>query len=119
MSPKEQIQDNIDILIISDTKINASFPIRQLLLNDYSTPFRPDRDAHGGDILSYVWEDIFSNLLLKKNPIGSFLVEINLRDKKKWLTSCSYNPKKISLSNHIAALSKSLDLQSNMSVYVS
>ena len=36
-------------------------------------------------------------------------MEINLRNKKKWLLSCSYNPKK-SLSNHIAELSKSLDL---------
>ena len=37
-------------------------------------------------------------------------MEINLRNKKKWLLSCSYNPKKTSLSNHIAELSKSLDL---------
>ena len=36
-------------------------------------------------------------------------MEINLRNKKKWLISCSYNPKKTSLSNDIAALSKSLD----------
>ena len=37
-------------------------------------------------------------------------MEINLRNKKKWLLSCSYNPKKTFLSNHIAELSKSLDL---------
>ena len=37
-------------------------------------------------------------------------VEINLRNKNKWLLSCSYNPKKTSLSNCIAELSKSLDL---------
>ena len=36
--------------------------------------------------------------------------EINLRNEKKWLLSCCYNPKKTSLSNHIAELSKSLDL---------
>ena len=36
---KEQIQDNIDILTISETKIDASFPIGQFLLNGYSTPF--------------------------------------------------------------------------------
>ena len=37
-------------------------------------------------------------------------MEINLRNKKKWLRSCSHNPLKTFLSNHIAALSKSLDL---------
>ena len=37
-------------------------------------------------------------------------MEINLQNKKKWPLSCSYNPKKASLSNYIAELSKSLDL---------
>ena len=37
-------------------------------------------------------------------------METNLRNKKKWLISCYYNPKITSLSHHIAALSKSLDL---------
>ena len=43
---KEQIQDNIDILMISETKIDASFPIGQFLLNGYRTPFRLDRNTH-------------------------------------------------------------------------
>ena len=51
---KEQIQDNIDILMISETEIDASFPIGQFLLNGYRTPFRLDRNAHGGCILLYV-----------------------------------------------------------------
>ena len=76
MSPKEQIPDNIDNLMISETKINASFQI--FLLNDYSTPFRLDRDAHEGGILSHVREDISSKVLLKENTIGGFFVEINL-----------------------------------------
>ena len=52
---KEQIQDNIDILMISETKIDASFPIGKFLLNGYSFPFRLDRNAHGEDILLYFW----------------------------------------------------------------
>ena len=55
--------------------------------------------------------DIPSKLLLvEENLIEGFFVEINLRNKKKWLLSCSYNLKKTFLSNHIAELSKSLDL---------
>ena len=61
---KEQIQDNIDILMISETKIDASFPIGQFLLNGYSTPFRLDRNADGGGILLYVREDILQNFYL-------------------------------------------------------
>ena len=48
---KEQIQHNIDILMISESKTDASFPIGQFLLNGYSTPFRLDRNAQGGGIL--------------------------------------------------------------------
>ena len=54
----------MNILVISETKIDASFPIGQILLNVYSTPFRLDRNAHGGVILLQVREDIPSKLLL-------------------------------------------------------
>ena len=92
---KERIQDNIDILMISKIKLDASFPIGQFLLNGYNNPFRLDRNAHGGGILLYVWEDIPSKLLLmEENLIEGFFVEINVRNKKKWLLNCSYNPKK-------------------------
>ena len=71
---KEQIQDNIDILMICETKIDASFPIGQFLLSGYSTSFRLDRNAHGGGILLYVREDIPSKLLLvEETLIKSFL----------------------------------------------
>ena len=72
---KEQIQDNIDILMISETKTDASFPIGQFLLNGYSTLFRLDRNAHGGGILLYIREDIHSKLLIvEENLIESFFI---------------------------------------------
>ena len=55
--------------MISETKIDASFPIDQLLLNGHSTPFRIDRNAHGRGVVFYVREDIPSKL---------FFVEENL-----------------------------------------
>ena len=47
------------------------------------------------------------------NNVEGFLIEINLRNKKKWLLSCSYNPKKVLTSNHLAELSKNIDLYIN------
>ena len=67
---KEQIQDNIDILMISETKRGASFPIGQFLLNGYRTPLRLDRNAHGGGILLYVREDIPSKLLVVEEKVA-------------------------------------------------
>ena len=108
---KEQIQDNIDILMIYETKIDASFPIGQFFLNGYSTAFQLDRNAHGGGIILSLRNNIPSKfLLVEENLIEGFFVEIKLRNKKKWLSSFSYNPNKTSLSNHMAELSKGLDL---------
>ena len=89
------------------------FPIGQFLLNGYSNPFRLDRNAHGGGMLLYVREDIPSKLLLvEQNLIKVFCRDKlkKLRNNKKRLLCCSYNPKKTSLLNYIAELSKSLDL---------
>ena len=64
------------------------------------------------EVFCYLFGKIFLRkfYLRKKILLKAFFVEINLRNKKKWLISCSYNPKKTSLSNHIAAFSKNLDL---------
>ena len=99
-----------DMLMISETKLNESFSTRQFLLGGYSVPFRFDKNENGGGILLYVREDIPSKLLLINNNIKVFVVEINLRKKKKWLLSCSYNPTKMQISNHLAELSQSTDL---------
>ena len=39
-----------------------------------------------------------------------FFVEINLHNKKTWVISCSYNPKRVSIANHLSALSKCADI---------
>ena len=36
------IKDNIDILMISETKLDQSFPTNQFMINGFSAPFRLD-----------------------------------------------------------------------------
>ena len=106
----QQVKGNIDILMISETKLDESFPVGQFLIAGYSVPFRFDRNGNGGGILLYIKEDISSKLLSIYQDIEGFSVEINLRGNKKWLPNCSYNPKKVQISNYLAELSKSTDL---------
>ena len=47
----EQITGNIDILMISDTKLDSSFPTGQFLINGYIEPFRIDRNSQGDGIM--------------------------------------------------------------------
>ena len=75
----------------------------------YSAPFRFDRNGNGRGILWYNRED-FSKLLSMDKNIEGFFVEINSRNKKKWLLSCSYNPTTMQISNHLVELSKNTDL---------
>ena len=80
--------------MISETKLDESFPVGQFLMDGYSVPYRLDRDGNGVGILLYIRENIPSKLLSINRNIEGFFVEINLRNKKKWLLSCSYNPKR-------------------------
>ena len=59
----EQIKDNVNILMISETKIDDSFPVGQFLIEGVFTPYRLDLDSKGEGILLYVREDIPSNLI--------------------------------------------------------
>ena len=113
----EQIKGTIDVLKISETKIDYSFPIGQFLIEGFCTPYRLDRNSKGGGVLLYVREDIPSNLItVDINPginlIERFYVELNLRNNK-WLINCSYNPHKSLIGNDLDAVSKTLDLYSS------
>ena len=79
-----QIKDNIDILMISETKLDESFPKSQFFMKGFSSPYRLDRNCNGGGILLYISEDISSKLLsIERDLTEAFLVEINLHNKKK------------------------------------
>ena len=44
--------------MISETKLDASFPNNQFTINGFTAPYRLDRNANGGGILLYIREDI-------------------------------------------------------------
>ena len=96
------------VLLISESKLDDSFPSAQFLLNGFSKPYRLDRCFNGGGILLYIRDDIPARLLSNSNKTENFFAEINFR-KKKWLICASYDPHKSNISNHVHHLSKGLD----------
>ena len=62
---KSLITGNIDVLVVTETKIDDSFPTAQFFIDGYSAPYRLDRNRHGGGILIYVRDDISSKQLVK------------------------------------------------------
>ena len=69
--------------MVSETKLDNSFPVSQFLIDGYTPPFRLDCDNNGGGIMLFVREDIPCKLLSTENhPMEGFHVEINLRKTK-------------------------------------
>ena len=105
------IKDNIDILVVTETKIDESFPENQFAIQGFSKPFRLDRNANGGGILIYVREDIpCKELNLHTfDGIEGIFIEINLR-KCKWLLFGTYHPPSQSDRYYFESVSNALDL---------
>ena len=102
---------NVDILMVTETKSDESFPTSQFIIPGFTSPYRFDRTKDGGGTLVYIREDIPSKLLnisYIASGIECLGIEVNLR-KVKWLVVCSYNPHKSYISNHLENLSKVLN----------
>ena len=61
------VKGKLDIFLISETKIDTSFPDEQFCCEGYSIPHRKDRILGGGCLLMYVNENIPSRLLNEHN----------------------------------------------------
>ena len=88
-------KDKIDIILISETKIDDTFPMGQFTVEGYSTPIRLDMVVGlFFYLISHVWKGI--------------LVEITIR-KTKWLILGGYNPIKDNVSYYLSHISKEMD----------
>ena len=59
----DQIKGNIDVLLISEIKIDDSFPNGNFLIDGFSMPCRLDRNSNDGRLMLFVREDIPSSLV--------------------------------------------------------
>ena len=87
------IGGKMDILMISETKLNVTFPTNQFFIQGYSTGNRMDRNDKGGGIMLFVKDGIIIFPLGRySSPVDfeTFCIELNLRNKK-WLIFCN-NP---------------------------
>ena len=78
------VKDKLDIFLISETKIDQSFPPAQFTINGYHNPFRRDRDKMGGGLLLYARDDITCKEIKPSNLPGDIeciFIEIRLRNK--------------------------------------
>ena len=82
---------NIDILLISKTKLDDSFSSAQSRLKGFCAPYRLYANSKGAGLLLYFREYIPSRFLNNESTynLEAISVDINLR-KGKWLLTCCY-----------------------------
>ena len=119
---RDVVRDRLDILVLTETHLDSSFPTEQFLLDGFKIPYRQDRNKNGGDIMIYIREDIpskvlnkhtFPDLIFEHNdslgPIEGLFLEINLR-KSKWLLFGSYHRPKQNDDYYFDKLTYALDI---------
>ena len=71
----------IDIFLISETKLNATFPANQFFIQGYSIVYRLDRNDKGRGIMLFVKDDFVTFSLDRYSfPVAfeAFCIELNL-----------------------------------------
>ena len=106
---EELIKDKIDVCLISETKIDESFPNQQFKKNVYKM-FRNDRDRFGGGLMFYVGEQVASKVLSLESisiDIKLILLEFTVKNRR-WLCIGIYRPLSQNEKYFIDQLSKTL-----------
>ena len=94
------VKDNVDLLMVSETKIDDTFSKEQFNIEGYSRPIRLDRNCHGGGIIFFIRDDLPCHELSSHklpNGIECTFLEMTIR-KSKWLNVGGYNPHKEKIS---------------------
>ena len=107
---KELIGNDIDVFLLSETKLNDTFPSGQFLMNGYQALFRLDRNENGGGLLLYLRDHIpCKKIIIDFMPVmEAIVIEINLK-KRKWLLIGSYNPHKDMIRSHLNSIGNKLN----------
>ena len=82
---KDLVMQHIDILVLTETKLDDNFPTAQFLANSFLEPYRLDRYRNGGGVIIYIREDIpnkrLDNYVFPYDMEGLF-VQLNFRKSK-------------------------------------
>ena len=113
---KHMIKNNVDVLVVTETKLDSSFPFGQFSIDGFARPFRRDRNKNGGSVMIFVRDDIPSKeikISFLPSNLECLFIGINIR-KTKWLIFGCYHPPSQNDNYFFYNLSKALgSLNSN------
>ena len=83
---KEVVSNHVDVLVITETKIDKSFTTAQFIIEGFRKPLRLDISDKSGGLLVYVRSHLLLRQLTKfeiPSDIQAIPFEVNMR-KEKW-----------------------------------
>ena len=112
----------IDILGLSETKIDDSFPLNQFSIANYKL-YRQDRNSRGGGIMIYVRDSIPHRIIKEYSGeidcIDYITLEITTQ-RGKWVLTYIYCPPKVSdtsFTNFMSILCENFVSKNSLSLY--
>ena len=72
----------LDILLVTESKLDNFFPSAQFYIHEYSTPYHFGRISNGGGILLFIREDILFKIFEDVDLeicLKAMFIEINIR----------------------------------------
>ena len=105
------IKDSVDFLVVTESKLDDTFPHGQFQLDGFSKPIRLDRDRHGGGVIIFIRDGLTCRELrprLLYPGLECTLLEISIR-QCKWLVVVGYNPQKENIDHFLDKLGTEVD----------
>ena len=103
-------KSNLEILTVSETKLDDQFPDNLFHVDGYHI-FRRDRNSFGGGLMTFIKSDIPSRRReqFESTHIKMTCVEITI-SKRKWAVISVYRPPRSSINTFFSELTKFLDI---------
>ena len=105
------IKDSVDFLVVTESKLDDTFPHGQFQIDGFSKPIRLDRDRHGGGVIIFVRDGFTCRESRPRSlypGLECTLLEISIR-QCKWLVVVGYNPQKENIDHFLDKLGTEVD----------
>ena len=96
---KHITKNSVDVLVVTETKLDSSFPNGQFSIDGFARPFRRDRNKDGGGVMIFVRDGIPTKEIKIKflpSDIECLFIELNIIKYKEnqmidcWLLSSTF-----------------------------
>ena len=106
------VKENVDILMVSETKLDETFTTAQFQIEGSQEPIRIDRNKNGGGIMIYIRDGLAAKEIKshRLRTVEGTFIKLVIRNSK-WLIMAGYNPDKKKIGNFLNEIGKEVDKQ--------